>query len=192
MATPETGLSYGDEDTPDFVTEGDEDIEVGDLSAVPDSDVMETQRNVLFDVRKATLDTQEYKLDSGEKRWAKRNLHLQLNVASDGVDGSGKYANKAFFTNLLLQVNKADFPEAFGDDRGYGAAGKKFKDTKQFYVAMGGDAKAISVTRAYRDELVGRQVKADIVKRGKRVNENGEWKDSGEFENLITNFKKAE
>lgn len=188
-------LNYGDEELPEFVTEGDEDIEVGDLSAVADDDVMPTTRNVTFEIRKASLDTQEYKLDSGEKVWAKRNLHLQLNVGPEGAgepkdDGTPRYVNKAFFVNLLLKVNRDDFPEAFKYDK-YAADGKAFRPIKEFYKAMGGDVKAISVTRAFRDELVGRTVKADIVKRGKRSKVGDEWVDDG-FEQAIENYRKAE
>lgn len=188
MATPEQEF----DDTPDWVNEGDEDIEVGDLSAVSDTDAMPTMRNVLFDIRSASLDTQEFKLEDGSKLWAKRNLHLQLNVAQPGieVDGVNKYANKAFFVNLLLQINKADFPDAFKYDK-YAPDGKAWRPTKQFYAAMGGDVKDIKVTKAFRDELIGKQVKADIIKRAKRAQVDGQWVDQGS-ENIIENYRKAE
>ena len=198
MATPEKDLDYGD--VPDWVTEDDIDIEVGDLSAVQDTSfALETTRNVLFEIRKASLDTQEYKQDDGSKLWAKRNLHLQLNIASDGVDGEGRYANKAFFVNLLLQVNREGFPDAFKYEKFAVGTGKAFLTTKQFYKAMGGDVAKINVTKAYRDELVGRTVKADIIRREKRA-ATGEtdaagkaiWAGTGEFENSIENFKAAE
>lgn len=192
MSASEEALDYGNDDTPDWVTEGDEDVSVGDMSAVPDTDVMPTFRNVLFDIRKASLDTQEFKQEDGTKVWAKKNLHLQLNVAQPGidVDGDAKYANKAFFTNLLLQINRDDFPDAFKYDK-YAADGKAWRPIKQFYSAMGGDVKSVQVTRAFRDELAGRQVRADIVKRAKRKQVDGEWIDDG-FENVIDNYRKAE
>lgn len=196
MSTPESALSYGDEEgTPDWVTEGDEDIEVGDLSAAPESDVLPTMRNVVFEIRKATLDTQDFKLEDGSKQWAKRNLHLQLNVGPDGAgepkdDGSPRYVNKAFHTNLLLQVNRADFAEAFKYDK-YAADGKAWTGTKQFYRAMGGDPKDVKITKAFRDEIVGRSVKADIIKKAKRAQVDGEWVDNG-FENVIENYRSAE
>ena len=191
MSTPEQEL------TPDWVNEGDEDIEVGDLSAVAEDDVMETYRGVVFDIRKASLDTQDFKLDDGTKVWAKKNLHLQLNVAQPGIettDADGntvtKYANKAFFVNLLLQINKDEFPDAFKYDK-YAADGKAWKPLKQFYRATGGDVAKISVTRAYRDGIVGQQVKADIIKRAKRTQSNGEWVDAG-FENVLDNYRKVD
>lgn len=187
-------LDYGD-DTPDWVTEGDEDIEVGDLSAAPDDDVLETMRNVVFEVKKSSLDTQEFKLDDGSKVWAKRNLHLQLNVGPEGAgkpkdDGTPRYVNKAFHVNLLLKVNRDDFPDAFKYDK-YAADGKAWTATKQFYRAMGGDPKAVNITRAFREEIVGKLVKADIEKRAKRTQVNGEWVDNG-YENIITNYRKVE
>lgn len=196
MSTPESALSYGDEaDTPDWVNEGNEDIEVGDLSAAPESDVLETMRNVTFEIRKATLDTQEFKNDAGDKVWAKKNLHLQLNVGPEGAgepkdDGSPRYVNKAFHVNLLLQINKQDFPDAFKYDK-YQPDGKAWTGTKQFYRAMGGDPKSVSITRAFREEIVGKLVKADIVKRAKRQQVDGKWIDAG-FENVIENYRKVE
>lgn len=197
MSTAESALDYGDSDeqVPDWVNEGDEDIEVGDLSAAPDDDVLPTMRDVVFEVRKATLDTQEFKLEDGSKQWAKRNLHLQLNVGSEGAgkpkdDGTPRYVNKAFHVNLLLQLNKADFPDAFKYEK-YAPDGKAWTATKQFYRAMGGDPKDVKITRAFRDEIVGRTVKADIVKKAKRTQVDGQWVDNG-FENIIENYRKAE
>lgn len=188
-------LSYGDDDTPDWVTEGDEDIEVGDLSAAPDDDVLETMRNVVFEVKKASLDTQEFKLEDGSKQWAKRNLHLQLNVGPEGAgkpkdDGTPRYVNKAFHVNLLLKVNRDDFADAFKYDK-YAPDGKAWTATKQFYRAMGGDPKSVSITRQFREDVVGKFVKADIVKKAKRQQVNGEWIDAG-FENVIENYRKVE
>jgi hypothetical protein len=56
---------------------------------------------------------------------------------------------------------------------------------------MGGDVAAIQITRVFRDEIVGKMVKADIVKRSKRAQVEGEWVDNG-FENVIDNYRKAE
>jgi hypothetical protein len=194
MATPEKELNYGDAD-PDWVTEGDEDIEVGDLSAAPEDDVLPTMRNVVFEVKKATLDTQEFKLEDGSKEWAKKNLHIQLNVGPEGAgepkeDGTPRYVNKAFHTNLLLKVNKDDFPDAFKYDK-YAPDGKAWTNTKTFYRAMGGDPKSVQITRQFRDDIVGKFVKADIVKRAKRAQVDGQWVDQG-AENVIENFRKAE
>lgn len=181
-----------EDDVPFDVNGEDADVEVGDLSAVADSDVIDTCRRVTFEIKKATLDTQEYKLDDEGhlKKWAKVSLKLQLNVGPQGTDGEGRYANKAFFTNLLLKVNKADFPDAFQYDK-FGPNGKAFRPIKQFWVAMGGDPRAVSVTRDWRDLLVGMSVVADIVKSNKRVQVNGEWVD-GEPQNTIENFRKVE
>lgn len=197
MSTPESALTYGDEvdETPDWVNKGNEDIEVGDLSAAPDDDVLPTMRGVVFEVRKATLDTQEFKNDAGDKVWAKRNLHLQLNVGPEGAgepkdDGSPRYVNKAFHANLLLQINKEDFPDAFKYDK-YALDGKAWTGTKQFYRAMGGDTKSVNITRVFREEIVGRTVKADIVKKAKRAQVEGKWVDNG-FENVIENYRSAE
>jgi hypothetical protein len=195
MSTPEEALDYGDKDTPDWVNEGDEDIDVGDLSAAPEDDVLPTMRNVVFEIKKATLDTQEFKLEDGSKEWAKKNLHLQLNVGPEGAgepkeDGSPRYVNKAFHTNLLLQINKADFPDAFKYDK-YAPDGKAWTNTKQFYRAMGGDPKAVKVTRQFRDDIVGKFVKADIVKKAKRAQVDGQWVDQGS-ENVLENYRKVE
>ncbi len=193
MATPEEALDYGDDDTPDWVKEGDEDISVGDLSAVSDDDTIPTARNVVFEIRKATLDTQEFKTEGGPKVWAKKNLHLQLNVGPEGIGGDGdkpRYVGKAFFVNLLLQINRSDFPDAFKYDK-YAPDGKAWRPTKQFYRAMGGDTTNIQITRAFREELVGKLVKADIIKRSKRAQVDGEWVDQGS-ENVIENFRKVE
>jgi hypothetical protein len=195
MATPERDLDYGDDETPGWVNEGNEDITVGDLSAVSDDDTIPTARNVVFEIRKATLDTQEFKLDTGSKAWAKRNLHLQLNVGPEGIgepgeDGKPRYVGKAFFVNLLLQINREDFPDAFKYDK-YNPDGKAWRPTKQFYRAMGGDPKNVQVTRAWRDELVGKLVKADIIKKAKRAQVEGQWVDQGS-ENVIENYRKVE
>jgi hypothetical protein len=197
MATPEEVLDYGDQpdETPDWVNEGDEDVDVGDLSAAPESDVLPTMRNVVFEIRKATLDTQEFKNEAGDKVWAKRNLHLQLNVGPEGAgepkeDGTPRYVNKAFHTNLLLKVNRDDFPDAFKYDK-YAPDGKAWTNTKTFYRAMGGDPKSVRITRQFRAELVGKLVKADIVKKAKRAQVEGVWTDQG-FENVIENFRKVE
>lgn len=179
---------------PDWVNEGDEDIDVGDLSAVGETDAIDTVRGVTLEIRKAHLDTQEFKVDGGGKVWAKRNLHLQLNVGPEGAgengEGEPRYVNKAFFVNLLLMINKEEFPDAFKYDK-YQATGKAWRPTKQFYRAMGGDPAKVSITRDFRESLVGRSVKADIVKKMKRTQVNGEWVDQG-WQNEIENFRSVE
>jgi len=197
MATPEHTLDYGDEidDTPDWVNEGDEDVSVGDLSHVPDDDTIPTARNVIFEIRKATLDTQEYKTEGGPKVWAKKNLHLELKIGPEGAgepgeEGKPRYMGKVFFVNLLLALNREDFPEAFKYDK-YKPDGRAWRPTKQFYKAMGGDVSNIQITRAFREELVGKFVKGDIIKRAKRAQVEGQWVDQGS-ENVIENFRKAE
>lgn len=195
MATPEQEVyddSTNGDDTAPWVSEGDEDISIGDLSAVQERDIIETARNVLVDIRKASLDTQEYSLpeeDGGDKVWAKRNLALQI-ALTEGVNEAGKYKGKVFFPRLLLEVNRSDFPDAFQYDK-YASDGKAFRPIKQFYRAMGGDVKNVQITRAWRDELAGRQVRLDIVKKAKRRNVDGEWVDDG-FEQVFENFKSAE
>jgi hypothetical protein len=197
MSATEEALNYGDEtdDMPDWVTEGDEDISVGDLSHVPDDDTMPTARNVVFEIRKATLDTQEYKTEGGPKVWAKKNLHLELKVGPEGAgepdkDGKPRYVGKVFFVNLLLALNREDFPDAFKYDK-YAPDGKAWRPTKQFYKAMGGDVANIQITRQFREELVGKLVKADIIKRAKRAQVEGVWTDQGS-ENVIENYRKVE
>lgn len=183
-------MSEFDDEQPDWVNEGDEDVEVGDLSAVPERDVIETARKVLCEIRNAKLDTQEYKLEDESRAWAKRNLSLQL-VVAEGVDGNGKYKGKVFFPRLLLQVNRDEFPDAFQYDKYDAANGKAFRPIKQFYSAMGGDVKTISITRQYREQLAGRQVYVDIVKKVKRRKEGEEWVDDG-FEQVFENYRSAE
>lgn len=168
-----------------------DDIAIGDLSAVSSSDVIDTARKVMFEIRKAEFDVQQYSLDEGGelKKWAKKNLKLQLAVGPLGIDGEGKYAGKVFFSRVLLQVNKDDFADAFEYEK-YDKNGKAWRPIKQFWTAMGGDAKDVMITKDWILSLAGQSVIADIIKRAQRQQINGEWV-NGEMQNDIENFRRA-
>src|SRR6266545_1745537 len=85
-----------------------DEVDVGDLSAQEGQDVIEKASKVRFEIRKASVRPYQKR---DEDIWRKKFLALDLAVASDGIDGEGKYANKHFFQDLLLVANTDDFPE---------------------------------------------------------------------------------
>lgn len=187
MSTPTEAIDYGDSDEPGFnVTE---EVEVGDLSTQQGNDVIEPHKKVRFEVRKAAV--RAYTKE-GESSWRKKWLALDVVVANDGVDGSGKYANKHFFQDLLLVANTADYPEL--DTENYRT--KARFDTKVFLKAMGFDpAKPPRINDDFLIGLTGREVFGDITKRSidnPPAEQGGKWTPSGEFRNEIKNWRAVE
>lgn len=169
-------------------------IEVGDLSDQTGEEVLEPARRVGFVVKKATIRTQlqDNKQPEGEDNpWKVKRLALQIAVGPDGVDGEGKYAKKVLFPELPLTFNVQDFPEQFNTEY-YQKRARN--DTKMFFTAMGHNPKALPrITDEFLTELVGQEFVADITRKERRAlnTETNEWEGTGEYQNLITNYRPA-
>lgn len=166
-----------------------DEVDVGDLSTQQGNDVIEPHKKVRFEIRKASV--RPYQKD-GESSWRKKFLALDLAVASDGVDGNGKYANKHFFQDLLLVANVKDYPEL--ETENYKT--KARFDTKVFLKAMGFDPAAPpKINDDFLIGLTGREVFADITRREiQQPPAEGEtkWRSTGEYKNEIKNFRSVE
>jgi hypothetical protein len=168
-----------------------EPVDVGDLSTQQGNDVIDPFRKVRFEIRKASV--REYKKD-GEASWRKKFLALDIAVASDGVDGEGKFANKHFFPDLLLVANTSHYPEL--DTEHYRT--KARFDTKVFLKALGYDPAAPpKINDEFLIGLAGKEVFADITRREiqeapKEGSGETKWKGTGEYRNEIKNWRSVE
>lgn len=181
-------LDYGDADTDEGFSVTEE-VEVGDLSTQQGNDVIDPHRKVRFEIRKASV--RPYQKD-GDGAWRKKFLSLDIAVASDGVDGEGKYANKHFFPDLLLVANTSHYPEL--DTEHYRT--KARFDIKVFLKAMGYDPAAPPrINDDFLIGLAGREVFADITRREMQEppkEQGGKWVGTGEFKNEIKNWRAVE
>lgn len=186
MSATETELYNDDNDGGFDVTD---EVDVGDLSTQQGSDVIDPQKQVRFEIRKASV--RDY-TKRDETEWRKKFLALDLVVTSDGVDGEGKYANKHFFTDLLLVANTTSFPEL---DTDHYKTKARF-DFKTFLKAMGFDpAKPPRINDDFLTGLVERNVIADIQKKeiqNPPSEQGGKWIGTGEYKNEVRNFRAAE
>lgn len=170
-------------------------IEVGDLSTQTAEDVLEPARRVPFTVKKAAIRTQledNKHVESEDNRWKVKRLALQLAIGAEGVDGNGKYANKRLFPELALTFNTSDFPEQYSTEY-YQKRARA--DTKAFFLAMGFDVKSLPpITDEFIADLVERDVIGDITRKEVRQlnTETNEWEGTGEYKNLITNYRSAD
>lgn len=176
-----------------------EPIEIGDLSDQTGDEAIDPAKRVGFIIKKATIRTQlenNQSAESDENKWLVRRLALQVAVGPDGVDGEGKYANKRFFPELPLTFNTNDFPAKYDSDY-YKKRARN--DTKTFFTALGyNPSKLPAINDEFLIGLVEQEVIADITRKEKRffnaeAGENGEgaWQGSGEYQNLLTNFRAA-
>ena len=195
-----------DQDTPKFdVTEPVE----PDSLADQESGILPAASKVLFNIKKATIKTVlvDNKIKEGERldattldinKWTAKQLHLELQVGSDGIDGAGAYANKVLFLDLYLKVNLVALKEAHArrtlTNQIKGESTKAFNETwwtkesryptKQFYLSLG-----ISIENPppadddFLISLIGCQVIADIT----RVADL--FRGQGEFKNEVKNFR---
>lgn len=170
-----------DQNVPFEVT--DEMPEIGDLSAQEGGDVMETAYKVPLVVGKAKLEVVKKKDDQKVNLFIK--LVLQTKIGPDGVDGSGKMANKGIRVKLLVWYNEDLYTSDWWKKK------SRF-DYKSFLKATDYDpAKPPKLNDALLAELVGLEVKADILKKQRQAkNADGKYVAiEGEFENIVTNFR---
>lgn len=159
-------------------------VEVGDLSD-QQGGVIDPAPRVGFVIRKAEIRTQK---DEESGSWRVKKLAVQNAVGPLGVDGEGKYAGKIFFTELVLTMNTAEFPDDYKSD--WWKKEARF-DTKQFLQALGEDIGSVRITRDFVESLKDREIVADIQrKERRRKGDDGKYHGTGEFENLLKNFRK--
>lgn len=90
---------YGDE-IPFSVEEAIDPSDVGDLAEVKGDQAIDAVRDVVMIVVKASIDTQREYKDASE--WAVKRLHIESKIGPMGTDGEGRYAEKRFFTDLVV------------------------------------------------------------------------------------------
>lgn len=173
----------------------DEDVDLNeplvmdDLSNQEVSDVMDPFRKVPFVIKKAQVRRQ--KDDDGTVQVTR--LSIDAAIGADGVDGEGKYANKHLFTDLVLSFNKETHTGEWWEKRSRGP-------TKQFFMALGYDPAALPrIDQEFLDELGGKEFVADILRKPiqqktEELNDKGKniYRDTGEFKNELSNYRKAE
>jgi hypothetical protein len=183
-------------------------VEVDSLTD-QESGILPAATKVLFNVKKAALKIVliDNKIGEGERldattlevnKWTAKQLHLELQVGSEGIDGTGAYANKVLFRDLYLKVNMPALKEAHErrtlTNQIKGQTTKPFNetwwakesryDTKMFYLALGIDIANPPVANDdFFIQLIGCQVLADIT----RVKDD--YKGQGEFKNEVKNFR---
>lgn len=160
-----------------------EDIEVGDLSDQEGQEVIEAARRVTFTIKKAERDVI---VDKETQEVLFKKLKVTLAVGPLGVDGEGKYKNKHFFPSLLLWFNSDRYSSDWWQK-------KSRYPFKSFLLALGFDPKQPPViNEEFINGLVGQEVIADIQKSEvRRKDGSGKYVGTGEYENVIANFKKV-
>ena len=158
-------------------------FEVVDFEVPPSDDqiggdVIDAVRNVRFTIKKVTIRQNDAK--------DIMRLNVQSNVGPLGVDGNGRYANKALFAELLVYAD----PSVYTSD--WWKKQSRFP-WKQFQGALGLDAsQATRINDEFLAKLQGQEFVADIKKSEIRMkNEDGKYEGTGDFKNELANFKKA-
>lgn len=181
-----------------YATDTDSDVDinepvmVGDLSDQETTDVIEPASKVPFIIKKASVRTQHSDPKDTSSPWAVKRLVIDAAIATDGVDGEGKYANKHIFSELILTFNTDIYNSEWWMKKSRGP-------TKQFFAALGFDVASLPAIDAdFLNELAGKEFVADIRKRPiqektAEINDKGKniYRDTGDFKNELANFRGA-
>lgn len=166
-------------------------IETGDLSGET-SDVVPKASKILFTIKSAKIRTQledNKKAESDSNKWKARWLSLDLQISDAGIDPESEeplFAEKHLFQDLCVQVNKADFRK-LSESTYYSRS-----PYTQFLRALGYDLEQPPIINAeFREALVGREVVADITVRSIQDKVGDEYVDTGDFRNVVKNFRAA-
>lgn len=159
-------------------------------------DVIESAYKVRGTIKKAEIRTEK---DRETGLWTTRKLSLDVEVGPLGVDGSGKYARKHFFPKLLVDFNDQDFPQRFAKSWWHE---KATFPLKQFLLASGrahleNGQFTQDIPGFGADELAafsGTDIIFDIRKSeiSRKNPESGQYVGTGEFQNELQNFRKAD
>lgn len=162
--------------------------ESGDLSTQTGGEAIEGVKGVRFIIR--NVEPKLQKDDNGQLLAAR--LNVRAAIGPMGVDGSGKYAGKNLFAELLTWYSE----ERYTSDWWKKQARFPYKS---FLKAMGYDpASPPKVNDEFVIGLQNREFIADVVKeeiqqKTSEVNEKGKavYVGTGDFKNVLKNFKAA-
>jgi hypothetical protein len=168
-------------------------IEIGDLSDQQVSDVLDPARKVPFIIKKASIRKQYANQNDKTGTPDVTRLSIDAAIGADGLDGEGKFANKHLFCDLILAFNREVKTGDWWEKRARGPA-------KQFFQALGYDvANLPRIDAELLGELGGKEFVADILRKPMQEktgeqNEQGKdtYRDTGEFKNELSNFRKSE
>lgn len=160
--------------------------ETGDLSSQTGGDVIDPAKSVRFKIE--NVEPRVHKNDSGAMLTAK--LNVRASVSPLGIDGSGKYAGKNFFQELLTWLNEDFYTSDWWKKQA------RFP-YRSFLKSLGFDiANPPKVSDEFLTLLKGREFIADIKKSPisvatGEVNESGKkiYRETGDFKNELVNFK---
>ena len=148
-----------------------------DLATQVGNEAIDPARRVIFLIRAIKPDI--FKQD-GENRIAK--LRVRLAIGSDGVDGDGKYAGKNLFPDIITWIDEDAYP--------------KWKnasfDFKEFLTALGFDPASPPSVPELIEFAVGTAIIGNITRVAKKSKVDGVYVATGEFENQVKKFRKAE
>ena len=203
---------YDDDEIPFTVEEEVNPDEIGDLSDQRSSaDAIEPVKGVLFEVKKASLDTRMgdlLKKDTISDDYApgppflEKSLRIQAAITDAGIDGEGRYAGKVFFPDFRLVLNFEAIESQRKREIENGEKKKPYndawwrkearEDTKLFMLAVGKaeiDGGVWKMTSPINDEflasLIGARFTADVIKEKDGLRQ-------GEFRNRLARFRRAE
>lgn len=153
--------------------------ETGDLSTQTGGDVMDAVRGVRFTIKNVKP---EVVVKDGVKLMAKLNVRAAIGAL--GTDGSGKFANKNLFAELLTWFNEEKYVSEWWKRQA------RFP-YKGFLKALGLDP---ANPPKISDELLiswqGKEFIADIAKSPITMKgEDGKYSPTGDFKNELKNFK---
>jgi hypothetical protein len=173
-----TETEYGDEVPFNVV---DDFPETGDLSTQTGNDVIDPAKRVYFTIQEVKPDV--YRRDGVA---LSARLNVRASIGPDGTDGEGKYAKKNLFAELLTWFD----PDTYTSDWWRTQARFPYK---QFLKALEYDpARPPKVNDDFLGELKGREFVADIIKEEIKRKIDGTYQGTGEFKNVLKNFRKAE
>lgn len=179
------------EDAPFAVTD---EVQVGDLSQVKEDESIPAAKGVTFRISKASRRDQR---EDGKKEAPKddsnpvvrKKLVLDAVITELGTDGSGKYARKHFFPEVLIwadlthQYNTGDKFQS--ETKGY------LNDFKRLLEALGYDIKQPpAVNDSFLSELASREFMADLTREEIRAKqEDGTWEGTGNYKNVVRRIR---
>jgi hypothetical protein len=178
--------------------QADDDVDINEpivMDSVADqetTDVIDPASRVPFVIKKASIRKQYANPQDKSSGVEVTRLVIDAAIASDGVDGEGKYANKHLFGELILTFNKETHTGEWWEKKSRGP-------TKQFLQALGYDpAEPPTFDAEFLSDLAGKEFVADIKKRPMQektgeVNDKGKavYRDTGDYRNELGNYRAA-
>ena len=187
-----------DDQMPDWVTGGDIQIEVGDLTEVKEQrQLTPAASRVKVRIAKAIIQQTKDKDIKSLKLELRIVDGIEVPVRDEAGNPTGEtklaYQNKPLFTGLMDLVVWADQSVKGRAEKNWWKTNQHMIGLKGFCVALGLDIKSVKVNKEFLDALVGNEVLVDIQHEAETAidESTGERVKLGTFRERLKNFRKV-